>query len=247
MKAFNAIFKSEFRLCVRDMNIPVFGIAFPVIVAVVIGLVMGGGPAFEGAAYSGIAQSFGAFSAISICATGLMGMPLQLADYRAKKVLKRYMVTPVSPAMLLLVQFAINFIMSLISLGSLFGICGLFWGYRMPGNVGLFLLCFLFVTLAIYSLGMMLASIAPDAKRADLLCTLVYFPMLFFSGATIPYEIMPKAAQAVMDILPLTQGIKLMKAASLNMQLESVWIPVLVLVFVTVVGVALSIRFFRWE
>lgn len=241
MKAFNAIFKSEFKLCIRDMNIPVFGIAFPIIVAVVIGLVTGG------AGGNGIAESFGAFSAISICATGLMGMPLQLSDYRAKKVLKRYKVTPVSPALLLLVQFAINFIMSLISLASLFIICRFFWGYRMSGNIGMFMLCFLLVTLAIYSLGMMLASIAPDAKRADLLCTLVYFPMLFFSGATIPYELMPKAAQSVMDILPMTQGIKLMKAASMNTPLDSVWLPVLVLGLVTVAGVGLSLRYFRWE
>lgn len=247
MKAFSTMFRTEFKLCIRDMNIPVFGIAFPIIVAVVIGLVMGNQPAYERATYSGIAQSFGAFASISICATGLMGMPLQVSDYRSKKVLKRYMVTPVSPAVLLVVQFAINFIMSLISLASLFIICRVFWGYRMPGNVGLFLLYFCFVTIAIYSLGMMLASIAPDAKRADLLCTLVYFPMLFFSGATIPYEIMPKAAQVVMDVLPLTQGIKLMKSASLGIPPDSVWVPALVLTLVTIVCVGLSIKFFRWE
>ena len=131
MKVFRTIFKSEFKLCIRDMNIPVFGIAFPIIVAVVIGLVMRSGTVYGGSVYSGIAESFGAFSAISICATGLMGMPLQLSDYRAKKVLKRYMVTPISPIMLLLVQFVINFVMSLISLASLFVICKLLWGYRM--------------------------------------------------------------------------------------------------------------------
>jgi ABC-2 type transport system permease protein len=57
------------------MNIPIFGIAQPIIVAIIIGLVSGNKPAFEGASYSFIEQSFGAFAAICICATGLMGMP----------------------------------------------------------------------------------------------------------------------------------------------------------------------------
>jgi ABC-2 type transport system permease protein len=85
MKAFNALFKSEFILSIRDMNIPIFGIIFPVIVAVIIGLVSGAKPAFEGAGYSFIEQSFGGFAAIAVCATGLMGLPLLVADYRQKK------------------------------------------------------------------------------------------------------------------------------------------------------------------
>ena len=56
-------------------------------------------------------QSFGAFVAVGICATGLMGLPLTIADYRDKKILKRFKATPVDPGLLLLVQivFALQF------------------------------------------------------------------------------------------------------------------------------------------
>ncbi|MDF2513745.1 MAG: transporter permease [Herbinix sp.] len=247
MKAFNTLFRIELKLSIRDMNIPIFGIALPIIVAVVIGLVSGNKPAFEGADYSMITVSFGAFTAIAICATGLMGMPLTVADYRHKKVLKRYMVTPVSPALLLLVQFVINLIMSVISLVLLYFICTLFWDYHMAGNIGWFLLSYLLVVLSIYSIGMMLASIAPNLKTANLLCTLVYFPMLFFSGATIPYEIMPKGAQVVMDVLPLTQGIKLLKGTSLGLPIENTIISIVILGAVSLICMVLSLKFFRWE
>jgi len=247
MKAFNALFKNELKLSLRDMNIPVFGVAFPIIVAVIIGLVSGNKPAFEGANYSFIDQSFGAFAAIGICATGLMGMPLLVADYRHKKILKRYMVTPVSPALLLFVQFLINLIMTVISLVLIFVICSVFWDYRMTGNPGWFLLSYLLVILSIYSIGMMLASVAPDMKTANLLCTLIYFPMLFFSGATIPYEIMPKGAQMAMDVLPLTQGIKLLKGTSLGLPIDNLIISIIILVSISLVCTILSIRFFRWE
>lgn len=247
MRAFRTLFQSEWILALRDMNIPIFGVAFPVIVAVAIGLISGNKPAFEGAPYGFIDQSFGAFAAISICATGLMGLPLILADYRHKKILKRFMVTPVSPGLLLLVQAAINFVFCVISFFVLYGICALFWGYRMAGDAGIFLLSYLLTVAAMYSLGMMLASVAKDSKAANLLCTLCYFPMLFFSGATIPYEIMPRGAQIVMDILPLTQGIKLLKAAALGQQMEGVLLSIVVLAVVTVLCTILSIRFFRWE
>lgn len=247
MKAFNTIFKSEFKLSLRDMNIPIFGVAFPVIVVIIIGLISGNKPAFEGAGYSMIDQSFGAFAAIGICATGLMGMPLLVSDYRHKKILKGFMVTPVSPGLLLFVQYLINLIMSVISLIVIYIICAAFWGYGMAGNIGLFLFSYFLVIISIYSIGMLLASVSANMKTANLLCTLVYFPMLFFSGATIPYEIMPRAARTVMDVLPLTQGIKLLKAASLGLPVENVIISITVLVFISVVCMILSFKYFRWE
>lgn len=247
MKAFKALFRSEFKLCLRDMNIPFFGIGMPIIVVLIIGLVNGGASAAQGASVGVMEQSFGAFAAIAICATGLMGLPLQVADYRHRKILKRFMVTPVSPGLLLFVQMLVNLMMSVISLVLIYIICAAFWGYGMAGSVGWFALAYLLVLFAMYSIGMMLASVAPNMKTANLMCTLVYFPMLFFSGATIPYEIMPKAAQSVMDVLPLTQGIKLMKAASLGMPAENAIVAVAVLVPVAVVCLVLSVKLFKWE
>ena len=46
----------------------------------------------------------------------------------------------------------------------------------------LFGLSFLLVTVSIYSLGMLVASVAGNIKTANLLCTVLYFPMLIFSG-----------------------------------------------------------------
>jgi ABC-2 type transport system permease protein len=70
--------------------------------------------------------------------------------------------------------------------------------------------------------------------------------MLFLSGATIPFEIFPQPLQAVAGFLPLTQGIKLLKSSSLGLE-TSLLIPLIVLVGSLVIGIILSIRFFRWE
>jgi len=71
--------------------------------------------------------------------------------------------------------------------------------------------------------------------------------MLIFSGATLPYEVMLIALQKVSDILPLTQGIKLLKSASLNLSIDNEMLPILVISILTVICIGVAIKFFRWE
>jgi ABC-2 type transport system permease protein len=58
---------------------------------------------------------------------------------------------------------------------------------------------------------------------------------------------MPIALQKAADMLPLTQGIKLLKAASLVLPIESVFIPVIVMILIAVICISISLRFFKWE
>ena len=69
MRAFSTLFGVEFRLSLRDMNMPIFAVILPVVVMAVVGMMFGDRPAFDGAGYTFVAQSVGAVSAISICAT----------------------------------------------------------------------------------------------------------------------------------------------------------------------------------
>jgi ABC-2 type transport system permease protein len=232
---------------IRDMNNLIFGVAFSVIFTVILGMIMGNKPAFEGADYTFMDQSFGAVIAIGIGATGLMGLPLALADYRYKKVLKRFLVTPVSPALLLFVQVIVNLLVSVLCLALVSLAYVVFFNYHMRGSLIYFIPAYLLVLLSIYSIGMMLASVSPNIKTANLLCCVFYFPMFFFSGATLPYEIMPAAVQHVSAVMPLTQGIKLLKAASLGLPQENMVFPTVLMIALALVCIALSIRFFRWE
>jgi hypothetical protein len=111
MKTFSTMLKTELKLSLRGMDMFIFAICAPLVVLIILGVIYGNKPAFEGAGYSFLEQSFGALATISICAGGVMGLPLVISDYRGKNILKRYKVTPVSPAMILLVQVTIYFCM----------------------------------------------------------------------------------------------------------------------------------------
>ena len=89
MKAFSTLFRVEFRLSLRDMNMPIFAVIMPVVVMLVVGMMFGDQPAYEGASYTFVAQSVGAVSAIGICAGGAMGLPLVVSNYGHRKILTR--------------------------------------------------------------------------------------------------------------------------------------------------------------
>ena len=107
MKSFNTMLKTELKLSLRGMDMVIFAICMPIVVLVVIGVIYGNKPAFEGANYTFLEQSFGAITSIAICAGGVMGLPLVVSDYRSKHILKRFKVTPVDPIVIMLIITAI--------------------------------------------------------------------------------------------------------------------------------------------
>ena len=206
MNKYVTMLKTEIKLSFRGMDMVIFALCLPVVMVVLLGIIYGNQPAFEGASYSFLEQSFGAISTIAICAGGVMGLPLVISDYRQKKILKRYKVTPTSPILLLTVQVSIYAIYSLLSLILVYLVGSLFFGVRLPGSVGIFLASYFLVMLSTFSIGMMVGGVAPNMKVASIVASVLYFPMLIFSGATLPYEVMPTALQRIADILPLTNS-----------------------------------------
>ena len=247
MNTLFVLFKTEFKLAVREFSGVLFGVILPVGIMILLGALYGSRPAYDGAGYTSLQQSFAAVITIGICATGLMGIPLTVANYREKKILKRFQVTPTSPMMFLAAQILNNLVFALISSFLVWVTARLFFSYTMIGSLWLFLLFYCFVTVAIYALGMLVASVSGNIKTANLLTTVVYFPMFFLSGATVPYEIMPKALQMFSSILPLNHGIKLLKAVSLNLPLEQFGVSLLVLGITAIAGISVSLKTFRWE
>ncbi len=247
MKTFKTMLKTELKLSLRGMDMFIFAICVPLIVLIILGIIYGNKPAFDGAEYTFLEQSFGALATISICAGGVMGLPLVVSDYRSKKILKRFKVTPVSPSKILSVQVAIYTLYSVVSLLLLYIIATLFFGFQLRGSVPYFIIGYILVILSMFSIGLMVGGIAPNTKIAGVIASVLYFPMLIFSGATLPYEVMPVTLQKVADILPLTQGIKLLKAASLGLVIDSVLVPIIVMFTLAVICIAISLKFFKWE
>lgn len=247
MKVFNTMLKTELKLSLRGMDMFIFAICMPLVVLVVLGMIYGNKPAFDGASYSFLQQSFGALTSISICAGGVMGLPIVVSDYRSKHILKRFCVTPIKPVVILLVQVVIYALYSLVSLILLFAVATVFFGVTLQGSLLLFLLGWILVMISMFSIGMMVGGIAKNSKIAGAIASVLYFPMLIFSGATLPYEVMPNAMQKVADILPLTQGIKILKSTILGNSVENMLLPIAMMSAIVIICSFIAIKWFKWE
>lgn len=161
--------------------------------------------------------------------------------------MKRYKVTPTSPMLLLAVQVTIYAIYSFVALALIFAVSFLLFDFKFSGSLGMFLAAYLLVMLSMFSIGLMVGGISPDMKIASVVASALYFHMLIFSGATLPYEVMPVTLQKVVDILPLTQGIKLLKATSLGIPVESMWTSGIILISIMIICNVIAIKFFKWE
>ncbi|NLG04639.1 MAG: ABC transporter permease [Clostridia bacterium] len=247
MKTFKTMLRIEGKLSIRDMNMVIFAIIMPIIILVILGVIYGNKPAFEGADYTFLEQSFGAMASIAICAGGLMGLPIMISEYRERKILKRFKVTPISPVMILVVHLCIYALYAAVSVVSLWLLGFLFWGIRLKGSLLVFIGGWLLVLISILSIGLLVGGIAKNTKSASVIASILYFPMLVFSGATLPYEIMPPLMQKIVSVMPLTQGIKILKASVLGQPLDSVLLSVIVTLLLALLCIGASIRFFRWE
>lgn len=247
MKSFRILLKNELKLSIRDMNMVIFAVIMPLVVLVILEFIYGTKPAADGAAYTFMEQSFGAVCTIAICAGGLMGLPIVVSDYRERKILKRFKVTPVSPIMLLAVEFAIYVIYCIVSILILIPTAMLFWKVRMQGSWLAFLGSWLLTMISTLSIGMAVGGIAKNSKTAGMIASLLYFPMLIFSGATLPLEVMPDIMQKAVSIFPMTQGIQLIKSAFLGLPVDNLWLPISVMGAVTAICTGISVKFFKWE
>lgn len=246
MKRFWTLYKNEQKIGLRCPDMLIFGVAMPVGVLFLIA-VIAGSKAAGGSDYTYLQSAFASLIAVGICASAFMGIPLTIADYRDKKILKHFFVTPCSPMLLLGTTVACGVVTALLS-GIAVSVVSVFvFGYRMKGNILLFAGAYILVMAAMYSIGMVIAGWCRTVKIANVVTSAVYFPMLFLSGATIPFELFPDGLQKAASLLPLTQGIKMMKQISMGSKVEDVGGIIILMLGITVICSILSKITFRWE
>ena len=238
MNAFLTLFRTEAKLAIRDGNMLIFAVAFPVGIMLLLGFI---------ASPEALRLDFAGIMCVGVCASGLMGLPLTFSSYRHEKILKRYQVTPVSPLTLLLADTLVQTVFAWLSALIIVLIARFGFGVDVGASPLRLATTLLFVQTCVFGIGFLIASLSPDVKTANWACTIVYFPMLFLSGATVPYEIMPAGLRAFSDVFPLTQGIKLMKGAVLGLPLTDDLARIAVLSGIALVSFFVSLAFFKWE
>lgn len=245
MKRFLSMYRVEQKIFFRSPDVILFCLVMPLVVFVVITMITGG----KNAADSGLTylqSSYVALSTVGICCSAFMSIPITVVELRSQGILRRMYCSPCSPARLLACDTICSGVIAALSTLILTVAAVVFFGYRMPGNVFAYIAVWLLTMASMFSIGLMVASLCRTAKSMNVATSLLYFPMLLFSGATIPAEVFPASLRAISGWMPLGIGINLLKSVSVGCY-EKIAMPVMPLIAIAVICGTIAIKTFRWE
>ena len=237
--------KIELKLFLRDPMAVFFTLLFPLMMLFLFGSIFGNAPDPDLGGRGTVDVSVPGYIAIIIATNAIMGLPINLATYRAGGVLRRFRATPVRPSVVLGAQVAVGVVFAAVGSAMLVLAGRIFFGLHLPADPALVLGAILLSAASIFAFGFILASVLRNARTAQSVAMVVFFPMMFLSGAALPRPLLPEAIQDVAQVLPLTHVVTLLD----DTWSGAGWNPVamVVLLGVLVAGVALSTRLFRWE
>lgn len=237
----------ELRLFFRNFINVFFLLLFPTMMLLLFGGIYGNKPQEIYGGFGMVDVSVPAYAGMIISVTGLMNLPLTLCEYREKKILKRFKVTPISPGKVIISQLGINLVMTSLGMLFLLVVAKIVYGLKVPGNLFAIIGVFILSMLSVFSIGFLIAAVAPNMKAASAIANLVYFPMLFLTGATVPLEIMPDTMRIIARFLPVTHVVKAMQGVWLGYGISTYYSSLIILFIVAIVCYLIVLKIFRWE
>jgi imidazolonepropionase-like amidohydrolase/ABC-type multidrug transport system permease subunit len=242
MKSYIALVQLDLKLALRAKSVLFFNYMFPLIVFVVFAQAM------HGDRGNAMTQVVTMVVIIGVLGNGLFGAGVRAVQERESNVLRRYKVTPITPAPILIAATIVGWILFMPFVVLIFFAAHFGYGMPWPERLGSI---FLFVSMAILAfraIGMILAAVANSMQESQILVQLVYLPMLFLSGATFPTSMFPSWLLIVTQFLPATYLVSGLEAMMLRQEsLITNGLPALALLITMLVGLFVSYKLFRWE
>jgi imidazolonepropionase-like amidohydrolase/ABC-type transport system involved in cytochrome c biogenesis permease component len=241
MKAFLAFLKIDLKLARRNRAVLFFNYLFPLMFFFAFGFLFG---RFG----SGILLVVTMVTTIGILGTGFFGAGMRAVQEREENILRRYKVTPITPVPLLCASIAMGVILYVPTACLMLFFAHSIFGMAYPANWLSFLVFVCLGVAAFRAFGLIIAAVVNSSQEGNILIQIVYMPMLFLSGASIPLAIMPDWLKLVTQFIPATylvtgmSGI-LQRGESVAQNSKSV----LALVVTLLVGLVIATKLFRWE
>ena len=202
--AVGRLVRAELKLMTRDPLVLTFVFVFPIVTMLIIGGSFGTDP---DPAFAGVNPSHwyvASYLTVVIAATGLVMLPVHLASYRERGVLRRFAAAgfprwsfAIAQLVVGLVTTAVACVLLLIVAAPVYGIPSVHDGWRVGTALALGALGFV-------SLGVLLGTLLPSARAAQAVGLLLFFPSFLLGAGGPPPNVMGSALRNIADRLPLT-------------------------------------------
>jgi imidazolonepropionase-like amidohydrolase/ABC-type multidrug transport system permease subunit len=242
MKAYIALIRIDLKLAMRNRAVLFFNWLFPLIFFFIFAQ---SSHAEQGGA---ITQIVAMVATIGVIGNGLFGAGMRAASERENNTLRRYKVTPIGPLPLLVASMATGLILYLPYIFLMLTLATNVYHMPVPKELPSMLIFICFGVVCFRSIGLIVASVVNSMQEGVILVQLLYFIMLFLSGATFPITEMPSWLQTITQFIPaayLVSGLEgiLLRGEGLFQHLTAVF----ALVVATIVATFVATKIFRWE
>jgi ABC-2 type transport system permease protein len=188
---------------------------------------------------------FPIFVVVVIAGTALFSLPLTLAAYRERGILRRLSTTPVSPAWVLAAQIIVNLATEAIALITFLALSLIVFGDGAPKSLAGFLLAIVLCIAAVFAIGLWIAAVARSERMGGASGAVTFASLMFFAGLWTPHVVMPAPLRDISDLTPLGAAVEAVQDA-LYHGFPPV-APFLVMMAYAAIFGFLANRFFRWD
>jgi len=179
--------------------------------------------------------------------SGMWGIGFALVDMRQRKLLKRFVGTPMRHGDFLLALASSRLILMIIEVALLLTFGALFFHMRVLGSIPAIALIAALGSLTFGGVGLLTASRAQKIESVSGLINLVMMPMWIFSGVFFSYERFPRVIHPLIKALPLTALNDALRASILEgTPLFEQWPRLLILLLWGGISFVLALKWFRW-
>ena len=185
---------------------------------------------------------------MGLMGNGIWSIGFTIVDARRRKLLKRYMATPMSRSEYLGSFLISRFVLLVVEVGLLVGFAALAFKVPLRGSfIQLALICVL-GAVSFCAIGLLLAARPRTIEGANGLMNLVMLPMWILSGIFFSAENFPDAIQPFIQVLPLTAVNDALRANMLRGDGWTVVGPEMAILLVWgVVSFLVALKIFRWR
>jgi ABC-2 type transport system permease protein len=179
--------------------------------------------------------------------SGMWGIGFALVDMRQRKLLKRFVGTPMRRGDFLLALLSSRLVLMIIEIGLLLTLGVIVFHMKVLGSILAILLLGAGGAMCFGGVGLLTASRAQKIESVSGIMNLVMMPMWIFSGVFFSYERFPAVIQPLIKALPLTALNDALRATILEgAPLVHQWPRLLVMALWGGISFVLALRWFRW-
>jgi ABC-2 type transport system permease protein len=237
----------ELKLFVREPVTLVFTLILPLIFLIVMGEVFGKNPGTDSAFRGVNAMDYyaPAYIGIVLAAVGLVAIPVHLAGYRERGILRRLRASSLSLRSLFAAQLLVSFLISIVCVAILILPSIFIYHIFMPFNLGFVIGGAILAMLCFTAIGIFLGFVLPSARATQGVGMPLFFFMYIMSGGGPPRAVMSPAMQKVGEIMPVWHTTSLVQDAWLGYGWNG--FAALILVGYLVLAAGLTFLLFRRE